>query len=458
MQETVQAILQWVNASVIAYYGLVSVLYTILGVRSIVSVVHRKKNFRTINGLVVGDTERTVPIAVVMPVFNQQDRIVGAVQSLLALNYPHLEVLVVNDGSRDETLKTLKEAFNLQPVFQIYRPIISTLHPASGFYKNFRMPALTVIDKKHSGKVDSLNVGVNIAQSPYFCSVDVDTLLEKNALLNLLRPVVETPDHVVACGGIMGIVSAQEVDHLRLIERDLPSRITLRLQVITYLKRCLFGRMSWGHLSSFIGMSGECVLFQRKLVQKIGGYVVSNAIPNMELLLRLHHIRGDQRQPFRMIFTPVLVGWRILPERPRNVLEEEVKRQRGIIDTLLKFKGMAFNPRYGRMGLITLPLLLFTETVGPFFETFGYITIAVALGFGWVAMPVVLFFVFLAVVYSSFLSVGSVAAEAILYQGYSLRATAQLAVYAVVESLGYRQMIDWCRLWAVVRCHSARGS
>jgi cellulose synthase/poly-beta-1,6-N-acetylglucosamine synthase-like glycosyltransferase len=451
MQEALQSALQWVNTLVISYYALISAVYTILLVLSVITAARHLRNFKNMHDLLGINIDRAPPITVLMPVYNEQAKIVQTVRSLLTLHYPNFEVLVINDGSGDETLKRLKEAFNLQLVPQIYRSIVNTTQPALSFYKNPQMPVLTVIDKRHSGKADSLNVGINVAQSPYFCSVDVDTHLKKDALLSLIRPILQTPNRVVACGGIVDIMGVQEADHVQLTERDLPSHIALRLQVITYLKRCLFGRMAWGHLNSFIGMSGECVLFQRRLVQRIGGYDLFNVLPNMELLLRLHRALEDQYQRSHILFTPELVGWRMLPERSSKLVEDEIQRQRGIIRTLLKFKGMAFRPRYGKLGLATLPLLLTIEVLGPFFETFGYITIAVSMGFGWIAMPAVLFFLFLAVVYSSFLSVSSVAAEAILYQGYRIRVSIQLALYAVVENLGYRQLIDWCRLWAVVR-------
>lgn len=457
MQETLQIVFQWVNASVIGYYGLVSVLYTILLVISVASAVRHRRNFRGMNHLSGVCADKVPRIAVLMPVYNQQARIIQTVQSLLALNYPHLELLVINDGSQDQTLKCLKDAFNLQSVPQVYRSIISTIQPATGFYKNPQMPALTVIDKRYSGQADSLNVGINVAQSPYFCPVEVDTLLARNALLRLIRPILESPGRVVACGGVLGIMDRRLSDFAQLIEMDPPPQILMRLQVTTYLKRCLFGRMGWGHLTSFIGMSGECVLFRKRWVQKIGGYDSLSVCPNMELLLRLHRVLGHKRKRFRIIFTPELVGWRRLQGKSLKMMQDEVKRQQEIVHTLLKFKGMLFKPRYGKVGLITLPLLFMTEVIGPFFETFGYIAIAVSAGFGWIAIPALLVFLFLALVYSSFLSVSSVAAEASLYQGYRLRVSMQLVFYAMVENWGYRQWIDWCRLWAVIRAQSASG-
>ncbi len=451
MQEILQIVLQGFNIIVMGYYGFVNVLYTALLVISILWVVRYRRNYYNIDYSVGIDLERSPPISILMPACNVRSRIVQAVKSLLVLNYPNFEVLVINDGSDDETLKCLRQEFNLHAVTQIYRPITRATQPVLGFYKNPELPALTVIDKEHGGRADSLNVGINVAQNPYFCWIDVDTYLEKNALSYLIKPILETPNQVMACAAIVGVTDKSQLDCSKIGLQDLPESASVRLKIIVYLQRCLFGRMTWGHFRSLVALSQECVLFQKKVVHSVGGYDLTTVAPNVELLLRLHRVLMEHKQRYQVVFNPELIGWRMLPSGTVGLCHDQLHWHAAITGCLLKHKSMAFNPRYGTLGLVTLPLLLITEIMGPFLETFGYIAIGLSIGYGWIGMSALLFFFFLSVIYRGFLSVGSVIAEAAVYRWYHLSSSVRLIIYAVVENLGYRQFMDWCRLWAVVR-------
>ncbi len=458
MQEFLQIPLQWFNIIVMGYYSFVNVLYTLLLIISVLWVVrHRQNYYNNVDYSVGLDLERAPPISVLLPVYNAQSQVVQAVKSLLMLNYPNFEVLVINDGSDDETLERLLQEFNLHTVPQIYRPITRATQPVLGFYKNPDLPGVTVIDKKHGGQADSLNVGINVAQHPYFCWIDVDTRLEKNALTRLIRPILETPNRVVACAAIVGVTGGFQVDGSKIRLQDLPKSASVRLKVTVYLQRCLFGHMTWGYFRSLVAVSRECVLFQKKVVHIVGGYDSLTAAPNVELLLRLHQILLECRLRYRVVFNPELIGWRILPSGTIRQCDDQLHWHAAMTGCLLKYKSMAFNPRYGKLGLVTLPLLWITEIIGPFLETFGYIAIGLSIWSGRIGMSALLLFFFLAVIYRGFLSVASVIAEAALYQWYHLGSSIQLIFYAVVENLGYRQFVDWCRLWAVVRSFSVNG-
>jgi hypothetical protein len=159
----------------------------------------------------------------------------------------------------------------------------------------------------------------------------------------------------------------------------------------------------------------------------------------------------ERNQRYRVVFKPELIGYRVLPKCKVRPGCDVFHWDSAIAECLLKFKGMLFNPRYGRLGLVTLPLLWVTEIIGPFLETFGYIAIGLSVWHGWMGMSALLLFIFLAVIYKGFLSVVRVIVEAALYRRYPLSSSVRLILYAIVENLGYRQFIDWCRLWAVMR-------
>jgi hypothetical protein len=285
----------------------------------------------------------------------------------------------------------------------------------------------------------------------------VNTYLEKNALLYLIRPVLETQNRVVASAAILGVSEKFPIDGLKKSLRDLPESIVVRLKMMVFLQRCLFGRMTWGYFRSWIAFSQVCVLLQKRVVHSVGGYHLSTVAPNVEMLLRLHRVLLEHKQRGQIVFNPELIGWRILLPGAARLCNDELLAHAAMTGSLLKHKGMAFNPRYGKLGLIILPLLFITEIMGPFLETFGYIAIGISIGCGWIGMSALLLFFFLAVVYRGFLSVSSVIAEAAVYRWYYLSSSVRLIFYAVVENLGYRQFVDWCRLWAVIRSLSVSG-
>src|SRR5258707_12108070 len=71
------------------------------------------------------------PITIIAPAHNEEKSIRVAVRNLLELDYPQLEVIVVNDGSEDRTLEAMREEFRLRPVRAVYIPEVESA-PARG--------------------------------------------------------------------------------------------------------------------------------------------------------------------------------------------------------------------------------------------------------------------------------------------------------------------------------------
>ena len=136
--------------------------------------------------IVVGS--RLAPtISILAPAYNEEATIVASVQSLLTLDYPNLEVVVIADGCKDDTIGVLQREFALVEVYRAYAPQVPTKGVVA-LYRSLRHANLVVVDKVNGGKADALNAGLNLATGELVCAIDADTLIEPDALLRLVRP------------------------------------------------------------------------------------------------------------------------------------------------------------------------------------------------------------------------------------------------------------------------------
>lgn len=398
----------------------------------------------------IAESAQTPPVSVLVPAYNEEPGIVENVRALLSIDYPLHEVIVINDGSTDQTLMRLIDAFALQQFSRIYRSDIKT-SPVRGFYVNPKLPKLMVIDKANSGKADSLNVGINMARNPYFCCVDADTVLEKDALLRLIRPVIESKETVVACGGILRIANGCTIRGGHIYNIALPSGILANLQIVEYLRAFLFGRASWSTFNSLMVISGAFSLFHKKSVLGVGGYRIDTVSEDMELVVRLHRIMRDKKIPYRIVFVSDPIGWTEAPTDFSMLRRQRMRWHMGLAESLFMNIKMLLNPRYGRIGLLSMPYQFFIELIGPLIEVVGYVVVILSFMSGLIELRLFIFFIFLAFLYGIFLSTGAVLLEEITYRRYPKWSDLMRLLFtAVIENIGYRQLISWWRVRALI--------
>ncbi|MCC6543614.1 MAG: glycosyltransferase family 2 protein [Nitrospirae bacterium] len=438
------------NHFILAYYTTVNLLYTVLMV--IAAVVTTRHIYRIEYGGYkdIFNSSQTPPVSIIVPAHNEAQSIVENVKALLALNYPSFEVIVINDGSNDDTLEHLSRSFSLRSVNQIYRPVIKT-NIIKDFYVSSIHPNLTVINKPKSGKSDSLNVGVNVARYPYFCCIDADTLIEKDAFLRLVRPIIESKEPVVACGGILRIANGCTVRNGEVTKIALPGDLLSRLQIIEYLRAFLFGRAGWSAINSLMLISGAFSLFHKRSVQQIGGFSSKTVSEDMEMVVRLHRFMRKSRKPYRVVFISDPVGWTEVPSTLKMLKKQRIRWHRGLVESLLMNISMLFNPRYGRIGLFAMPYQVLIEVFSPLIEIIGYLVVVLSFVIGIISWRFFILFLLLAIVYSIFLSAGAVLLEEITYKRYPRWGDMlRLISLSIVENLGYRQINSWWRARALL--------
>lgn len=441
----------YLSTVILVYFVLTNGMYTVLmGISLYAVTLHARHSARRCHRL-LEDSPATPPVALVVPAYNEQDAIVDTVLSLLALDYPEKEIIVVDDGSADDTVARLIEKFSLEAMDLVYREMAPAKRPFA-FYHNPALPELLVISKPNGGKPDAINVGLNMARSPYFCTVDADSIIMRDALLRLMAPVVESSVPTVVSGGVVRIANGCRFENGEVVDIELPSTWLERCQVVEYTRTFLFGRPGWNLLNATFICSGAFCLFHRDTVMEVGGFSTDTVTEDIDVIATLHrHLRRERRK-YRMVFTADPVCWTEAPHTLTMLGRQRRRWQLGLTQTVMKHNDMIFNPRYGSLGMISMPFHAYMEALGCVVEAIG--TVFVPFSFLIGAMPFTMFLLImmLAVGYGTLLSMGSVLlAEINLHRYPRIRQVMTLMGYSVIEGLGYRQVMAFFRAQGVLQ-------
>ncbi len=389
------------------------------------------------------------PISILVPCHNERETIVANVRSLLTLSYPQFEIVVINDGSADDTLDVLRAAFHLASVPTATRVQIPT-GKVHGVYRSLDHSNLVVLDKENGGKSDALNAGINAATYPLFCSIDADSILEPDALLRVSR-ILHDDLQVVAVGGIVRVLNGCKVEEGRVVETRVPSRWLERFQVLEYVRGFLAGRRALSKLNALLIISGAFGLFRKQPVIDLGGFNPDTVCEDMELIVRLHRQMRLRGQEGKVTFVPDPVCWTQVPSDLGSLLRQRDRWQRGLLESMWMHRGMFLNPKYRGVGLIGMPYYFFIEALGPLVELVGYVLIPLLYFFGMLQVWFAVLFFILAVLFGIMLSVMSLLTDDLLFKRFTRpRELVSLILAAHMEFLGYRQLLVLRRSFAYV--------
>jgi len=440
------------NYFVLFHYSLVNLIYTILLVISTVAILRHILRIKYAPFKDFVTSPETPPVSILVPAYNEEGVITRTVRSTLGMDYPYFEVIVINDGSTDETLDTLIQTFKLRKADRAYRNVLKTVGAVRGFYFNPEIPNLLLIDKENSGKSDSLNCGINMSNAPYFCTVDADSVLEENALIKLMTPILESTLPVVACGGVVRALNGVTIKDGKVDKIDLPKSRLAMFQVAEYIRAFLFGRVGLNELNSILILSGAFSLFRKDVIVDIGGYQKESISEDMELVTRLHRIGIEKKTPYSIKFISDPVCWTEVPESMKMLARQRRRWYLGLLQTVNQNRDTLFRPKYGRFGWTCLPYYLVVELLSPLVEMLGYIVVPISWVFGMVNTEFMILFLMLSVFYGIFLSTASIYLEEITYRRYPRWShLMRLLLYGVLENFGYRQINSFWRLQAFLQ-------
>lgn len=393
-------------------------------------------------------------ISIIAPAYNEQETVVTSVTSLLTLSYPALEVVVINDGSPDETLVRLIDAFDLVPVPVVFRKRVET-QEVRGVYRSRREPNLLVVNKENGGKADGLNAGLNICNGDLVCAIDADTIVEEDALLRMVQPFIHTDD-CLAVGGTIRVANGSDVRDGRVTTPRVPRTWLAGIQCVEYLRAFLFGRLGWNSLGGNLIISGAFGLFRKDVVLATGGYLHGSVGEDMELVARLRASipRGGPRA---VNFVPDPVAWTEAPDDLKVLGRQRDRWHRGLTDTLWRYRRSILNPRQGALGMLVYPYFLFIELLAPVVEAFGLLYMTARLLLGITDYDYLFAFVILTYFWGLVLSLWAIGLDGIAFpRGHRRRDELLLILWAVLEQVGFRQLTIVWRIKGIY--HWLRGN
>jgi cellulose synthase/poly-beta-1,6-N-acetylglucosamine synthase-like glycosyltransferase len=441
----------------LVYFSGLNLLYALfvcLGLRESVVIFAREFSQGTLRDLLERDIYK--PVSILVPAYDEEVSVVDSVSAVLALQFPEFEVIVISDGSTDETMPRLIEAFALVEQPWNARSDLQTA-PIRRTYRSLTNPNLVVVDKENGGKADALNAGLNLARYPLFAAVDADSMLDAEAILRATRLFVEDED-LVAVGGTIRPLNAAVVEDGKVTQLVLPKKWIERFQVLEYARAFFTGRAGWSHFKSLLIISGAFGLFRRTAVLEAGGFLVGTVSEDMELVVRLHKHFRKEGKPYSIRFTPDPICWTEVPSDLSTLRKQRNRWHRGLCETLWKHKDMLFNPRYGRLGMVAVPYYWFFEALAPLVELSGYVIVVVGLFTGFLSPRFAVMFVILAVLYGMLLSQLATGIETFLSNRYPrMRDRALIFLAAFLEFLGYRQLLAGERVLATLQVQVKKG-
>lgn len=440
-----------VEIFVIAYVAFVNATYFVLMLISYFALKKEVAHFSPKEIEMLLKSPLVPSVSLLAPAYNESATIRESVRAMLRLRHPRHEVIVINDGSQDATLKSLIEEFRLYRSSRVALGEIVTA-PVRGVYESRDPIPLIVIDKSNGGKADALNCGLNYSRHQLVAVVDADSIIEKDALLQISRPFLERPEETVAAGGLIRVANGCTIEHGDVVTARTPETWLAQFQTVDYLRSFLGGRTAMSFMNALLVISGAFGMFRRDILLEVGGYSLETVGEDMELVIRLHRYCRERRRPYRIEFLPESVCWTEAPESWRVLRRQRTRWQRGCFESMLLHRGLIGNWRFGVVGLVGMPYFVACEVVGPLIELAGYLITAIGLLLGLLPPASALLFFAASVLFGLLLSVGSVLLEQSTISKYpNVWDLLKLLRVALVENLGYRQTTLFWRVQAIVQ-------
>jgi cellulose synthase/poly-beta-1,6-N-acetylglucosamine synthase-like glycosyltransferase len=394
-----------------------------------------------------GELAHRPSVSLVTPAYNEETLIVQSANAFLASDYPRLEVIVVDDGSKDETFARLEEAFDLVPLPLRGRAALKTA-PIRSVSISRTEPRLRVVHKDNGGRSDAINAGLSIARGELAVIVDADSLLEPQAITRAVVPFEVYPDRCMAVGGGIRVANGSRIVGGQVVAPGVSLRGIGATQVLEYLRGFYATRIAWSEMNGLLIISGAFGVFQRDLLVALGGFSKATLGEDMEMTMRIHHLLRPRMKEARVIFAPDAVCWTEAPGTMGGLRSQRVRWHAGLLDNLRMHWRMTGRPRFGAAGTFAMPYLILFEATEPLVEVVGFAIVVTLVVLNVVNWTYVVAFFLIAAVTGEVLSAAALLIEEIGFRRYHAKDLARMTAWGLVESLWFRPALAWWRLKA----------
>ncbi|WP_127845796.1 glycosyltransferase family 2 protein [Psychroflexus aestuariivivens] len=457
MIEYFSIFLYWFEYFIAVFMASYILFYLVMAVFSYLAINRNLEEKYELPNDMMLKSNQVLGVSVVAPAYNESANIVYNVKSLLSLRYPKFEVVIINDGSTDDTLEKLIKNFDLKKVDFHYEEQVIT-KPVRGHYKSTNpiYHKLLVVDKINGGsKADASNAGVNSCRYPIFICTDVDCILKKDTITKLVHPFMNEKKRVIATGAGIRISNSCEVKEGSLKKVKFPKEMFPRFQELEYVRAFLFGRMAWSRINGLLLVSGGLGMFEKKTFFEVGGYWHASLGEDMELITRMRKLMHERKEEFSIKYIAESLCWTEVPATKEILIRQRARWGRGLIQTLKLHRKIFFNPKYGITGLLVYPYFVFFEFLVPIVELLGLIVIIISLFIIDVNVDFLLWMTLTIYLFFQTITLISILIDEYLFRNYSsLREILILITMSMVEPLVYHPVNTYAYLkgyWLFLR-------
>ena len=435
---TIIRILLWL---ILVYYIALHGIYLLLLLIGSIQIRRYKQAITFAEFRRIAESHLSMPVSLIIPCFNEAAIISYSVRSAMRLNYPQYEIIVVSDGSTDDTMKVLTEGFQLSKIDRFGRRLIES-REILGVYASSAHPNLLVVEKENGRRADAINAAVSMARYPLLCVIDADTFLEEDALLHMARPFLRDT-RVAAVAGVVRPSNGLTMVDGRIVAKGFPKTLLGMNQEVEYARSFQWARIGLSRLRSMLCISGALILIRKTIFEKLGGPWPGAMTDDIEFTMRINRHLHDRRnkEDMKLVFAPDAVCYTEIPEKLRQYASQRNRWQRGTLQALMRNRGMIFNPRYGLTGIFGMPFFLVFEGLAAIVELSAWILMVVCLVLGIATGFEILLMIYLAYILGVFLSLAAVLlTESGRLRCASWRDFGRLLLAIFLDNLGFHQL------------------